>query len=387
MRRFACITSRFRAVRRNLVLLALQRPDRCTGKQVLVACAEGPFLSRAATLCRQPRRYSLSSIARRTCFVHIGTHKTGTTSIQAFLAANRAPLQTLGLFVPAAGGNGEDEFACHHGVVRELLGNPRFAADAGCFERVAGELAATNAPVSCLTSEDFSLLHDRPEQLARLRDTIRAAGFEPKIVVYLRPQASYSIAIYAANVDSGFRVPFGAFLDDVIRRGRYFWNGGWGPPFDYARLLDAFAAVFGADNLLVRRFRSDAPDDALLVSFMAAILPGANGLAGLQTPPKRANRTLTFAGVLHRLGLENSFDEHVRFAPLTPAGLARVWLRFRGSNRELTLRYGVHLPVFEGADAIRTLPVRRTVALTRQLIAARAALNSLSSPGAPAPER
>jgi hypothetical protein len=39
----------------------------------------------------------------KTAFVHVGTHKTGTTSIQSMLAANAKTLRGAGVFVPLAG--------------------------------------------------------------------------------------------------------------------------------------------------------------------------------------------------------------------------------------------------------------------------------------------
>src|SRR5947209_14208464 len=42
---------------------------------------------------------------KATCFLHIGTEKTGTTSIQKFLAKNRPVLDEQGIFYPRSPGN------------------------------------------------------------------------------------------------------------------------------------------------------------------------------------------------------------------------------------------------------------------------------------------
>ena len=42
-------------------------------------------------------------MAKRVCYIHIGPHKTGTTSIQWFLKENRAELLKHGYFVPESG--------------------------------------------------------------------------------------------------------------------------------------------------------------------------------------------------------------------------------------------------------------------------------------------
>ncbi len=261
-------------------------------------------------------------------------------------------------------------FASHHALVAQLLGTAP-AGTAGGLDAIVDQLAASSAPVSCLSSEDVSLLYDRPELLARLRDAVISTGYQPQIVVYVRPQVSYAIAIYAANVLSGYRLPFTTFLRDVFEYGCYKWDGGSGPPFDYAILLDAFARTFGTGALHVRVFRSDARDSALLQSFVGTLLPALRDLRAFVIPAKRANRTLTFSSVLNLLGVENTIDQHVRFAPLTLTELARFVARFSGSNRLLRRRYGVPLPALEPADIMRALPLRRTPAMIAQLRLAR----------------
>jgi len=42
-------------------------------------------------------------MAKRVCYIHIGPHKTGTTSIQWFLKENRAELLKHGYLVPESG--------------------------------------------------------------------------------------------------------------------------------------------------------------------------------------------------------------------------------------------------------------------------------------------
>lgn len=324
-----------------------------------------------APRCRRTDRETiLTPTAERVCFIHVGTHKTGTTSIQAFLAENRDRLLDRGIFIPRGAGGGE-EFACHHGIARQLLRGEPPGGSQGGLDEIRAELQASSARVSCISSEDISLLYDRPEHLNRLHAVIVGAGWTPRIVAYIRPQASYGVAIYAANVLSGYRLPFTTFLADVFEHGCYKWDGGSGPPFDYHALLDAFATAFGREAIDVRAFRSDARDSALLLSFMRVLVPGLTDLGGFSVPPKRANRTLTFSSVLRLLGVENTIDQHVRFAPLTFAELVRFRSRFAPSNRHLFARYGVKLPVVEPIDFVRASALRRSPALTRQLWEAR----------------
>ena len=55
---------------------------------------------------------------KRVCYVHVGPHKTGTTSIQWFLQENRAELLKLGYFVPES----DTKRGAHHALAERLAG-------------------------------------------------------------------------------------------------------------------------------------------------------------------------------------------------------------------------------------------------------------------------
>lgn len=314
----------------------------------------------------------------RTCYIHIGTHKTGTTSIQAFLALNRERLSAKGVVLPTAGSDGDPGVATHHKLARELnaTASPTVRTE---LDAVGNELRQSSATVACLSSEDFTFLWDKPAALERLRNVILQANFTPRIVVYLRPQVPYLIAIFAENVRHGYRKAFHEYLDDVLTRGHYVWGDGAGPPFDYDRLLDAFAAVFGRDALIVRRYRAAAPSRSLLISFARAILPTHTDFSSYVIPPTRYNGSLDFGSVLTLLDVQHTMEERMRFSPLGVAQTLRIWRRFRVSNANVAARYGVGVPAFEPLDLALAPPIRRTYARTRALIAARRLLTRQDS--------
>src|SRR5262245_26555179 len=57
-------------------------------------------------------------MAKRLCYIHVGAHKTGTTSIQWFLQENRAELLKDGYFVPES----ETKRGAHHALAEGLAG-------------------------------------------------------------------------------------------------------------------------------------------------------------------------------------------------------------------------------------------------------------------------
>ncbi len=57
-------------------------------------------------------------MTKRTCYIHVGPHKTGTTSIQWFLQENRAELLKDGYLVPES----ETKRGAHHALAEALAG-------------------------------------------------------------------------------------------------------------------------------------------------------------------------------------------------------------------------------------------------------------------------
>ena len=54
----------------------------------------------------------------RICYIHVGPHKTGTTSIQWFLQENSAELLAYGYFVPES----ETKRGAHHMLAEGMAG-------------------------------------------------------------------------------------------------------------------------------------------------------------------------------------------------------------------------------------------------------------------------
>ena len=50
----------------------------------------------------------------KTAYIHIGTHKTGSTSIQDFLFKNRTKLRDRGFLYPLSGISPKNLFGQHH---------------------------------------------------------------------------------------------------------------------------------------------------------------------------------------------------------------------------------------------------------------------------------
>lgn len=278
---------------------------------------------------------------RGIAYVHVGTHKTGTTSIQALLAMNDDPFQAAGVFVPRSG-RLSPECAGHHNVAWELAGHPQFDARRGTFGDLLDEVTAVAAPAVCLTSEDFEFLAVNPAALRTLRDGLLDAGYDPYIVLYLRPQADYLESAYA-QVIRECNIAFEDYLESMISNGRY-----GALLFEYDRLTSAFANVFGREHMIVRAYRAAAPAAKLLRDFTRIVAPAKLNFARLALPG-RLNPMATFCDVVatrerqldctahHTIGPDQQFD------PLSLLDVVRIIARFWHANDALRRSYGVRI--------------------------------------------
>lgn len=290
--------------------------------------------------------------------MHLGTHKTGTTSIQRTLTANQALLQTMGFSVPRAGRSLPQDG--HHNIAWELAGDERFDPRRGTFDDVLHEVVAAGMSRAVLSSEDFEYLHARPERLQRLADGFARIGFAVVPVIYLRPQAGYAESLYAELVKHGLAEPFDAFLDTLLRTGEYRF-GDWRFTFDYARLLANVAAVFGESLTIVRSYtaaRDDVVEDFLRVIGADALIASPE-----RVRPPRLNAGSRVTRVLERLegnasprlpgaavpGLAGESMSGA-FDPVHLRETLRVTARFNAGNRQVFGRYGVVVPCVSGPD-------------------------------------
>lgn len=128
--------------------------------------------------------------------LHIGLHKSGTSSIQNFLSGNAEALARQGICYPRAGRRrieAEGEYLAHHQLATRL--NPKFT-DREELSRIREAFRAEVAG------------HDRvlvsSEGFARIRDFDAFdwffEGFRLRAIVYVRELADYAVAAYQEAV-------------------------------------------------------------------------------------------------------------------------------------------------------------------------------------------
>ncbi len=149
--------------------------------------------------------------------LHIGTHKTATTTIQNWLARHRRALGRTGFVYPDLG-----PITGHHGLAMQWLDLPAiFALPGGpeaAWERIARHHAASDATV-ILSSEEFSRGRPGPGvDFGAIR--ARFSDYESvEVVCALRDQLSYLQSIYLEISKKQTPPPWSAFLQDALASG------------------------------------------------------------------------------------------------------------------------------------------------------------------------
>jgi hypothetical protein len=113
--------------------------------------------------------------------IHIGKHKTGSSSIQQFLATNADKLQQFDIIYPQIA----RQKKAHHNLVRQLKGDRRFGPVLGGWDEIRA-LAEKKHSRIVLSSEGFETLKE--QQIRELKQ--RVGGVETTIVIYIRQLSS-----------------------------------------------------------------------------------------------------------------------------------------------------------------------------------------------------
>jgi len=188
---------------------------------------------------------------RRRLFVHIGTHKTGTTSFQKWLLDNEPLLlEHFGLAVYQGAFPNAREVGLACANVDRLLpvrnlpqwNDPAWRAHVG--ETIQTQLAR-DVPSMILSSESLSFLHAR-EEAQRVFDTF--AGHNVTILVTLRNPVDFLASWERHLIRTGYE------LSNDPSSFAYVKHDSWLARYD--QLIDAYATVFGRDNVVTVDYES-----------------------------------------------------------------------------------------------------------------------------------
>lgn len=171
----------------------------------------------------------------KTVFLHIGTNKTGTTSIQKQLTLHHQSLKKQGILYPSSGQAGGVHYPLSWGLG---LGHPPtgYKHSPEHWSNVVNEIKQTDCQKIILSSECFIMLRNKMHAEI-IKDYL--SDFNVKIVVYIRRQDKYLESVYSQAVKMGAEVP--ANIMDFYHNTK--------PTFNYLQVLRPWSEVFGKWNI------------------------------------------------------------------------------------------------------------------------------------------
>ncbi len=204
--------------------------------------------------------------------LHIGRHKTGTTSLQSFFALNDSLLAgKYGILYPVTGRNRKKHY--HHPIFKNLINHdgdisPQLIA--AIFE----EGVKNNTKTILLSSEMLARPGISDEQLERVRDAF--SGHSIKIIVYFRRQDMFLLSMYANGIRRGHLAAPETIHDMDVA-------------LDYLAFVQRYVRIFGREAVIVRSY-----DNALRTSIFADMLEtlGVKDCDEFQRPTARLNKRL-----------------------------------------------------------------------------------------------
>ena len=198
----------------------------------------------------------------RTLYLHIGTEKTGTTSIQKALYLNQKRLRQSGFhFIQSAGS--ENNVALPAALV-EYDATSSFLKTLGIHsaeqhqsfaqktvERFHNELEKLSPETHSviISSEHFHSQASSPEAISRLKAVLDGRFDKVKIICYVREQSATCVSLYSTAIKMGFSPNFTSFLKTCKPDNPYY---------NYHTFLSRWSKEFGRENVRVRVFGSES---------------------------------------------------------------------------------------------------------------------------------
>lgn len=232
--------------------------------------------------------------------IHIGIEKTGTTSIQNALHANRDALIQAGIYLPVSlGGRNPRQlatYAMRHGRADDVFpaGPPsrvdKERIDQKIYDRFVDEM--DNIPecvhtvlISC---EQFHSRLIHGDEVKKLRELFGMLFTNIRVVAYLRPQVALAASLYTTALWYRSVLTFEEFMYKHQEDNPSY--------YDFQKMLECWSGFFGAESMTVRRFiRSEFPEGDVVKDFIQHGMLRPDLINDFSTVVSR-NESLSLAG-------------------------------------------------------------------------------------------
>lgn len=182
--------------------------------------------------------------------MHIGTHKTGSTSLQRLCARASDQLLDDGILYPESGR--PDHLPNGHHILAWSIHQERGYNDLEGWDTVTDEIQASDVPKAVLSSEGF--VRCTVPEIQQIRSFFPDSTVQA--LVYLRDPFSYMVSLYKTRITGwGETRSFQSFAADLLHR------------CDYPALLRRWEEGLG-EQVLVRSFDVCRENDRLEAGFL-----------------------------------------------------------------------------------------------------------------------
>ncbi len=237
-----------------------------------------------------------------TAYIHIGTMKTGTSSIQNFLYLNRSLLQKQNYYYPISIKNNNrlnDHNPLAHRFDILLNKTNDLKSFSRTFNYLNDEIKICNCNNVIISTENIQWLLNSQKKVAYFFSFLTSIFNNIKIIIYLRDVDGLFISMCSQVIKNGTHSNY-HFLHPCQNEKAKILS-------DYRQTLQWWGEVFGRENLIVRLFdKNEFYQGDLLKDFIHSI--GLKWDDKFQIP-KRENETLDLIGfeLLSRINKLNPF--------------------------------------------------------------------------------
>jgi len=208
------------------------------------------------------------------CFLHIGTEKTATTTLQRFLHLNREKFAACGFLLPknvcypynhklpilAYNNSRRDDLTNINGIYTE---KHLIQFQEKIKEGIKTEITKSNQPTILFSSEHIQSRLTEIDEIERLKTTFEDLGVDDfTIIVYLRDPVEIAGSLYSTSIINGHIIstpppPQNPYFNNIC---------------NHKNTLIKFESVFGKDNLKVRIFdKEEFKHGSIIDDFLDAI--------------------------------------------------------------------------------------------------------------------
>ena len=223
--------------------------------------------------------------------LHIGTPKTGTTSLQRFLYQNRVRLSRNGyvLFDDVGGENNSHlpAYFSRNGLnpvwrarlgIKDTRDKDAYFKSIGFPQSLVNQFieASSSHHTAVISSEHFSSSLSQP-QVATLANWIRQYFSQIRVICYVRSQPDRITSGWSTHLGAGGHHSLEKFIDNAISSRR----------LDYFALAGVWSSAFGPENVMFREYQGRGGWDVRR-EFSAKFLTEATHL---EFSPQRSNES------------------------------------------------------------------------------------------------